>query len=285
MKLLGKLCASLLVLVIGVTVLAYVLTATLLNAHYLEAKASSIGLYDSLAQQIPNSVASGSGVDQQAVQQTLAGVVTGKYVESKINPFLDSLQAYYQSNGPAPQMSLSDLALQMQSQGITVSPDSPLAKPIVYKDPAGVKKIFDWLNLIKIAGPIIGLLLLAALMLLYHGWHRITAVVKVCLTAAVFEGLMFGLFKLAPGIVDSITKSKINGNPLAGIFLTFAKSLLGSVANDFGKAAIGLVLAGALALIIGFILKTAGFFTRHTHAKEATVTFERQNAGNRPRMS
>lgn len=282
MNFLKKLIATLLVLVITATISTYILSGTLLNAHWLESKASSQHLYSSLTHALPATLVPGASSDATAAQQGLSRLATPNYLQTKVNPFLEQFQDYAQGSGPTPQLDLTDLAAEAQRQGVAIPVDSPLKQPLRYNAPANLKTAFTWFNLLKLVGPIIGLALLVLLILLHRGWHRFTAITKVCLAAAFSQGLLFLLFKLTPGLLDSLIKSKADTGPLAPLVVNFFKSVLGDVATNFGKAAIGLVVIGIAFLIIGLIFKAAGFVGRHTSGDKPADRYARPNPDNRP---
>ncbi|MFI5240585.1 MAG: hypothetical protein ACHQUB_02660 [Candidatus Saccharimonadia bacterium] len=263
MNLLGKFCAFLLVLSLTLTVSIYILSATLLSAKYLENKAASTNLYSEIATALPASIASGSSpTDSQMIQQTLSSVLTPQYLQNKINPYLDGIASYYESNGPTPQISLTDLGSQLQTQGITVPTGSGLDTAIVFSGPKAVKTAFNYFELLRILTPILSLLLIAAVFFLYQGWHRIIAFVRVCVSAALTEAVIFLLFKATPSLLSSVVSSKASGNQVATILVNFFKIVLGDLANDYGKAAIGFVIAAILILLVGIGLKSAGIIKK-----------------------
>ncbi len=284
MKFLKKLIASLLVLVITVSVSAYILTATLFNARYMQGKLASQRFYSSMAKALPATLVPGNTPDALTAQQGLAQLTTDNYIQAKVDPLMQQLQTYYQSGGPAPRLDLTDLGAEAQRQGAIVPADSPLSKPVTINPPLAIKAVFNWINLIKLAGPVIGLFLLTLLILLHRGWHRFTAVTKVCLAAAGSEGLVFVLFKFSPGLLDTLVKSKADAAPITPLLLNFFKSILVDVGNDFGKAALALIVAAVLTLIVGLIAKAAGFVGRHTGSGKNADRLARPNPDSRPTL-
>lgn len=283
MKFIAKLCASLLVTVITLTVSAYVLNSTLLNAQYLEAKANSTHLYSTLSAALPVTLASGNTPDVVATQQALSKVISSTYVQSKIDPFLTQLDDYYHNKGPAPQLDLTDLVAEAQRQGIVIPANSPLSQPIVFKSPPVVSQAFNWAGLILWAGPLLGLLLLAAVVGLNQGFQRYSAITKVFIMAALTEGVVFLAFKATPSLLDSLVKTKSDTGPFVPALIGFFKNVLTDVSNDFGKAAIILVAVGALVFILGLILKAVGLVGSHEHkTAEPSQRFARPNPENRP---
>ncbi len=286
MKLLHKLLSSVVILAITATVSAYILTSTLLNARYLESKAETSGVYDSVSQALPHSLVRGETPEALVARQALADTISSTYVKTKLNPLIESLQAHYSADAPAPSLDLSDLSAEVNRQGFQVPPDSPLDKPITIPEAKGAKTLFSWLNFIKVAAPVIGLLLLTLLMLINKGWDRFKVGAKICFGAAFSEMLVFILFKFTPSLLDSFLKSTAKENPLIPVLISFFKSVLAGVANNFGIAAVLLAVLGVVIILAGLLFKAAGALSRHTGGGgNIKDRFDRPNSDNRPTVN
>ncbi len=168
---------------------------------------------------------------------------------------------------------------------MAVPTSNPLANAIVPTAPAGIKSGFSWVGRIKIMGPVVALVLFSLLMLVTRGRHRFTSMAKVCFAAALSEGVLYLLLKIAPGMLDSLIKSKANAGPLAETLVGFFKSALADVGNGFGQAAVALLAAGVITIVAGLIFRAMGFVGRHTGDEKANDRYTRPNPDNRPNLN
>jgi hypothetical protein len=281
-KILQKLIFISLVASINITLSAYLLSATLLSAHYWQAKADSTSLYASLSQSLPKTLIPGSGPETQAAQQGIAVLLSDSYLKGKVSPFVEQLQKYYQGKGPAPQLDLTDLAQEAQRQGVQVPENSPIIHPLTPDTPKGIKAAYSWINLIKSVGVVIVLVLAGMLTLLHSGWHRFTALGKVLVVSALGQGLLFLVLKFSPGLLGSLVKPNANTVPLAETVVSFSQSLLIDVSNHFGVAAIGLAVIGVVVFIAGLIYKTVGFVGRRSGGEKGDGRYKRPETDTRP---
>lgn len=271
-----------LVITIVATVSAYVLSGTLLDAHYWQSQAQNTRLYANAARSLPATLAPGSGPEAQAAQQAVAGLVTSHYLETKLSPYLDGLVAFLHGDGSVPELDFNDLTLEASRQGLPAPASAILSAPVATGNANGLKALAGWVGLIRVWGVIIGLGLATLVFLLNRGWHRFLALAKICWAAAATQGLLYLLLKLAPGMLDSLVESKATVSPLAQVLADFFKELLAGVGSAFGWAGIILVTAGFGLLIIGLIARAVGFFTRHkNHSDDRYI---RPNPDNRPTL-
>jgi hypothetical protein len=272
----SKILGSILVLLISGITLAFILSATLFNAHYYQAKANDLHLYDQLATSIPDSLSH----DDPSIKPALQQIVSSPYIQSKLNPFLDQIQQYYFNNGPAPKIDFTDFVAEAQRQGITIPADSNLSKPVVFQDPTGIRSQLSWINFMKTWGLLLAALLAVAIVAVNKGIHRFTALGKVLIVAGIWEGVIFLLLKVAPGPVESLIKGNSQIGPLAPVLTGFFKAVLTDMSVYYGYVAVGLAAAGGLLIVAGLVLKMTGRFF-HRDASEPP-RFTRPNPDNRP---
>jgi hypothetical protein len=281
MKLLSKFIGGILILTISTVTLAYIMSATLLSADYYKAKANELHLYETLSTSIPGNIAGGD----PATQAALTSIVSNAYVQQKLNPFLDGIQHYYFDNAPAPQIDFSDFAAEAQRQGIVIPPDSGVTKPIVFQDP-GLKQYLSQVAAIKLYGLILALLLAAAMIGINKGRHRFTALGKTLIVAGIWEGVIFLLLQVLPGVAESFIKGQKDIGPLQPILIDLFKSVLADIGHEFGLVAIGLAIAGAALIIAGIIFTGASKLMPSGGGKgKPDQRYARPTPTNRPKVN
>lgn len=269
MKRLSKLISGLLATVLFAVTLSWVLDSTVFNAQFMKSRAQEANLYQGVAEQLPQLVTSGGQRtdDPNAVrtQELLKSVVTPEYVQNKLEPFLDSLETYLRGEGPPPVLDLTDLGRQATAAGLDVPPDTALTKPTAIFAPKegsrseeGPHPILRLMQAVLRIGSILALLLAGLLMLVNHGFHRLTVLAKVLLTAGIFCALAALLLRLAPNLLGVM----INSNQDLGALKGPLKQLMTSMGLEIGSLLLMVAAAyGAGAIVIG----GAGWHLTRTH--------------------
>ncbi len=260
MKFVIKFLGLIVVICLATASLTYVLDNTLTNAKFLHAQANQSGLYDNLARDIPSLLSGGTGAE--ATKTALGLAVTPNFVEDHIDPWFNQIEAYYQHNGPVPQLELKDLSDQAQIYGVKLSNPDGLTQPIKFQDP-GLKPILDLLHQFWLASLILAAACLLLIGVLTKGWQRFVAPAKTLIAAGIVVAVGAAIAQIVPGLLNSAVGQVEQLKVAAPDFLPFAKAVAGGVTNEFLRLVAGLGIAAGALILLGLLSKLAGKFGRH----------------------
>ncbi len=263
MHLLAKLVGFLAVVAITVTAFAWVLDTTLLSAHFLDHQAEASGFYSQGTNVLPLLAEHGQPGDS-----VMTDLVTPAYFKSQIQNLLDQLELHYKKDGPPPQLDFTDLAIKARNNGVELPP--ALAQPTIIADPpnAGtIRSLVRVVTLVKLAGPVIVIILLAVLAVLAHGWHRYWGVAKILIMAAILQGLLWLGAMGLPGLLGSLVSANKDLAAITPPLLALFKAIGAGVASEFGTISLGLLALAGLFLVMGLISK-AGHSLHRRHKRD-----------------
>lgn len=254
MALLSRLLTLALALCICSLVTAEVLDHTVLSSQYIEQKAVQINAYNRLSTALSNDLAKNindANVSESQAADTLKNILTPQVLQQKVNTALDGLSAYLRGSGTIPTINLSDLVAQAQANGIPISPDNQLSKPIVLVPNADQNKT---------SGPNIGatniVLIIASVVLLggliFVCWKRgrYGNLADAFILAGVLLGISALMYTLSPAVVDHFVKFNFHSNAFASIGDDLAKAILRDVGRTIGIIAAIMFGAGLIGRLL-----------------------------------
>jgi hypothetical protein len=266
MKYLIGLLGLIAIVAISLTSVAWVLDDTLLSAKYLNRQANQSGLYDQLAEKLPESLAKQTS-QPEATKTALELIVTPDSLQTQVAGWFDQIEAYYKQNGPVPKLEFKDIQDQAGVYNVPIPTGPPFDKPLLWQDP-GIKPLADRLVLFKTFGPFICMGLLLVIFMLGHGWKRQLNVAKVLLISAAILGVLFLLSSVIPSLISGALGSTESLKFMADSVGVFGKQIASDIAARLGQIAIGLATGALLLFPLAIVGKLGSKVGRH---KETNV--------------
>ncbi|HSX43574.1 MAG TPA: hypothetical protein VLF59_05845 [Candidatus Saccharimonadales bacterium] len=240
----SKLLASLLASSLVGIVLVLTLTQTVLNSHYLEQKLQTTNSYQRLSVALSDQLSKGiKGVSPDQAKVVFAHILTPQVLQSKITGGLDQAQAYYQGDGPAPTIDLTDLATQAQAAGIPVPADSSIRKPITLGGSQKTDSHATPIATIWWTSVLSTLLCAAGLILVCRRRGKWTALPNVLIASGVLLGIMALLLEIGAHLVSD------------GAHFSSGSNAFSALGRD-----LGVLIAKDMAIRLGLWALAAGVF-------------------------
>lgn len=249
---LSKFIASLLVAVLSLTIITTVLGQTLLSSNYLETQLSATDSYARLSNAISGQVVKDSGIVDSALEPKVKSVITPDVVKSRVNSALDQLEAYYQGNGQAPQIDLSDIAAQLQAAGLPVNTNtSILTQPVTLgpNGPANTQRGHDYQR-VKSVVLVISIVLVVLLVLLCWKRREYRPLANVLISVGISIGIIALFCHFVPGLADRFLKFNTSTNAFVGVSHDMVQAIAKDLAKHFGIIAIICIVLGIVARVV-----------------------------------
>ncbi|MEJ0072907.1 MAG: hypothetical protein WDN27_02350 [Candidatus Saccharibacteria bacterium] len=228
----------------------FIVSHTLLNAHYIEGQLQADQAYSKLSVAISAELAKDAGTTDPQVTAALQNIVTPTVLQQKINSTLDQLQAFYLGNGPAPQIDVSDLVAQAQAAGVPVPANSNLSKPITLGPPNQNKGLGRSVDGVRLKSLLISGLLLVALLAVCWKRRRYTAPASVLIAISVLYGLLAAAFLTLPSVIDSHIRFDFSANAFAGVGHDLALAIAKNLGRDYAIVAIACLVVGIVSRML-----------------------------------
>ena len=238
----SKLLASLLASSIASLILALTFVQTVGNSHYLEQRLQATNSYQRLSVALSDELSQGiPGIAASQAQPILMRILTPQVLQAKTTSALDQIQAYYQGDGPAPTIDLTDLAAQAKAAGIPVPADNAINKPITIGVSQNAHKQGNVINALWWSS-VAGLILCAAGLIVVCKLRRTwVPLPNMLIGTGILLGVLALLIAVAAGLVSHASIS----NNSAHAFASLGRDLGVLIAKDIAKrlAAWAVILA------------------------------------------
>lgn len=252
MKILSKLLILPAALALGLTVAAWILDGTILNASFITSTAQKNDSFTTLSRALPKELAK----DNPQGQAILSGIITPKYVEEKLAGFLTGLEHYHRKSGPPAVLDLSDIASKASAQGFSMqAKDLPVFKYEVDRVKSPLAKAYIYVGQVKLFG-LLAALILGALVI-YFAENRARSFAKMSIIAAFLLAVFFAALHTLPSLVVG----QIESSPARAV-LEPTLEVVGAAFRQSAKimllAAVALTVGGIGGVIAGWVLSHTG---------------------------
>ncbi len=265
--LLSFIVTNLAIFVLTTSFLAWAVDASLLQPDKLLPALEKSGTSEAIAEAIPRLIVAEDGqgdVVTDLVTQKITEVTTEEYVNEKLKGVVISITTYIKEGEPEPRLDLTDLPDKLGMTGVEVPPE--IAKntnqPISLVEPnkenplTGLRKGYQTLQLVKIGGLIVGLLLLVIDWFLAGRGRKAIRFTAIFLSLAFWSGVYYFVISYIPGLVVG----RFDRSPQGAAMEKIATSILDAIslllAGYFKTFALTCLALGVICLVLHFVLKT-----------------------------
>lgn len=245
MKALQGFLALLLVASIVGTSLSLTLNQTVLNAEYLKAKSIEVRLAESIAENWLDNPVDPQGLSESQYQEFVAqirGSLKPDMIQKQLDDLFVQFENYTQGTAETITVDIRELAQVMQPPGLEI-PAEELKPVTLNKSEMPGREAFDKIDQVFSLSLWILLLVLIVEFGLALKTGRYGSLITAFVLAAVIEGLLYGLLRLAPSlIIPSIPLDAPNLKPYSEVITQLITTTANDLGQIFGLTAIGLLV-------------------------------------------
>ena len=260
-------------IIFPLAVLTYTLN-TVANSTYIKSQLREAAIYKTVAAKVPEFIGTGSPEDesenlisekaQNEIKDLVKKEVTGEYLQSKAEPFIDDTFLWLaRKKSDPPQVSLADLVAKVEKlpNGKHIPSDTAetFSKPLKWepKNADQIKDWYSWFTLAPLAFGVVSALLLAGLFFVSVGWRAKLRKAALCIFLPTFFGILGSVATLFIGQVFSgLATGTLDGSPFTDLKDPVEK-LIAGISQDITRQ---LLIIYGVALAVTIVLFITSFF-------------------------
>jgi hypothetical protein len=233
---------NLAVAVLTLSFLAWTVDATILRPEVLIPALEKTGTSKALAGVIPEMITADNPViDVTPVKDQISRVVTEEYVHGKLAGFITELTSFIKTGQPQPALDLRDLTERLQVASAIMPADvtETLAEPVTFTDPgiissfSYIRQGYQALELFKVIGPFVGVVLLAILWFLADRGRKASRIAGIFVTLAVWAGIYWALLRFLPRLAEGRLGSAPQAQAAEKVLMAVVNGITGLLSTYF----------------------------------------------------
>lgn len=272
---------NLAIAVITLSLFAWMIDSTILQPRALLPALQKSGTPAAIAKAIPDSIeTNATPADAAMIKEKVTAVVTEQYVNEKLTAIVTTFTSYIKTGKPEPSIDLSDVPAKLMATGTPVPPElvQKLSQPITITDKnatnsfANIRRLYQAMQMIKVFGPIVSIVLLAIDWLLAEKGRKTIRLGNIFASLTFWSGLYWFAVTKMPAVLDDKLANK--GGTQGAAMTAIGTSIIHGLSGLFAHY---LLVFTAVSAVGAFLFYSLHFILKALNKPKAQITAKASN--------